>query len=231
MLKMNSIPEALLKVSSEIKFHCKNTGRSPDSVRLLAVSKTKPIALIQEAFNVGQREFGESYVQEAVKKIEAYRPPGIVWHFIGPIQSNKTRLLARYFDWVHSLDRFKIAERLSDQRAPEQGSLNVCIQVNIDEEPSKSGVTLSELPGLAHSINALPNLQLRGLMTVPAKHQTLAEQRQPFAKLFEAYEQLRKEGIPMDTLSMGMSHDLEAAILEGATLVRVGTAIFGPRGN
>lgn len=207
-------------------------GRTPDDARLLAVSKTKPAAMVREAHRLGQRDFGENYVQEALdKQAELADLDDIVWHFIGPLQSNKTREVAEHFAWLHSLDRDKIARRLDRQRPEGLAPLNVCLQVNVSGEASKSGVSLAELPALAEAVMALPRLRLRGLMAIPAPAETLAEQRVPFARLREALATLR-ERFPeaeFDTLSMGMSGDLEAAVLEGATLVRLGTAIFGER--
>lgn len=207
-------------------------GRPATDARLLAVSKTKPAALIREAWHLGQREFGENYVQEALaKQVELADLDDIVWHFTGPLQSNKTREVAEHFAWVHSVDREKIARRLSDQRPEGLPPLDICLQVNISAEPSKSGASLAELPAFAEAVLALPRLRLRGLMAIPAPGEGMDAQREPFARLREALEELqaRFPEAPLDTLSMGMTNDLEAAILEGATLVRVGTAIFGER--
>lgn len=207
-------------------------GRPPGSARLLAVSKTKPAAMIREAWQLGQREFGENYVQEALdKQAELADLDDIVWHFIGPLQSNKTRDVAEHFSWVHGVDREKIARRLNDQRPAALPPLEVCLQVNISDEASKSGIGLEALPALAEAVLAMPRLRLRGLMTIPAPAEGLAEQRAPFARLREALEALRARHpeARLDTLSMGMTADLEAAVLEGATLVRLGTAIFGAR--
>ncbi|MBB3233095.1 YggS family pyridoxal phosphate-dependent enzyme [Halomonas stenophila] len=209
-----------------------DAGRAPGAARLLAVSKTKPAALIREAWQLGQREFGENYVQEALdKQAELADLDDIVWHFIGPLQSNKSRDVAARFAWVHSVDREKIARRLNDQRPPGLAPLNVCLQVNISGEASKAGVRLEELPALAEAVRAMPRLALRGLMAIPAPADTPAAQRAPFARLREALEALRARfpDADLDTLSMGMSGDLEAAVQEGATLVRLGTAIFGER--
>ncbi|MCE8013350.1 YggS family pyridoxal phosphate-dependent enzyme [Billgrantia desiderata] len=206
--------------------------RAPDAARLLAVSKTKPADMIRAAWQLGQREFGENYVQEALEKqTELADLKGIVWHFIGPLQANKTRAVAEHFDWVHSVDREKIARRLNDQRPEALGPLEVCLQVNVSDEASKSGVAFDELESLAQAVVSLPRLRLRGLMAIPAPAATMAAQRAPLARLRQALEALRKRfpEAPLDTLSMGMSDDLEAAILEGATLVRLGTAIFGAR--
>lgn len=209
-----------------------DAGRAPDAARLLAVSKTQPAPLIREAWRFGQREFGENYVQEALdKQAELADLDDIVWHFIGPLQSNKSRDVAARFAWVHSVDRAKIARRLNDQRPAGLAPLNVCLQVNISGEASKSGVTLEELPALAEAVLAMPRLALRGLMAIPAPADTPAAQRAPFTRLREALEALRARfpDAGLDTLSMDMSGDLEAAVQEGATLVRLGTAIFGER--
>ncbi len=207
-------------------------GRAQDAATLLAVSKTKPAAMIRLAWKLGQREFGENYLQEALEKqTELADLEGIVWHFIGPLQSNKTRSVAEHFDWVHSVDRLKIAKRLSEQRPTHLAPLNICLQVNISREESKAGVLPEELEELAKEVAALPNLHLRGLMAIPAPAEGVDAQRQPLAALREALTALQSSlpNAPLDTLSMGMSDDLEAAVLEGATLVRLGTAIFGAR--
>ncbi|MDQ7735400.1 YggS family pyridoxal phosphate-dependent enzyme [Halomonas sp. SpR1] len=207
-------------------------GRAQDAAKLLAVSKTKPAAMIRQAWQLGQREFGENYLQEALEKqTELADLDGIVWHFIGPLQSNKTRSVAEHFDWVHSVDRLKIAKRLSEQRPAHLAPLNICLQVNISREESKAGVLPEELEALADEVATLPNLHLRGLMAIPAPAEGIEAQRQPLAALREALAALqsRLPNAPLDTLSMGMSDDLEAAVLEGATLVRLGTAIFGAR--
>lgn len=198
----------------------------------MAVSKTKPAGMVRDAWHLGQRDFGENYVQEALdKQAELAELDDIVWHFIGPLQSNKTRTVAEHFTWVHSVDREKIARRLSDQRPAELGPLDICLQVNISDEPSKAGVTLDALPDLAAAVLEMPNLRLRGLMAIPAPAEDMEAQRAPFARLREALEALKARfpDAPLDTLSMGMTADLEAAVLEGATLVRLGTAIFGAR--
>jgi pyridoxal phosphate enzyme (YggS family) len=203
--------------------------RKPDSILLLAVSKKKPASDIRQAWELGQRDFGENYLQEALQKMEELKDLDITWHFIGAIQSNKTRNIAEAFDWAHCIDRAKIARRLSAQRPPDMEPLNVCIQVNIDHESSKAGIELVELPELANEIHQLPGIRLRGLMTIPAPQESFALQRAAFAKLATALESLRQQGIDCDTLSMGMTQDMEAAIAEGSTLVRIGTAIFGER--
>lgn len=204
-------------------------GRAPDGARLVAVSKTVPAARLREVFACGQRAFGESYVQEALAKQEALADLPIEWHFIGPLQSNKTRPVAERFAWVHSVDRLRIAERLSAQRPADLPPLNVCLQVNIDREATKSGVAPEEVSDLAQAVARLPRLALRGLMAIPAPATDPATQREAFRRVRALFEMLRAEGLPLDTLSMGMSDDLEAAVLEGATLVRVGSAIFGAR--
>ncbi|QJQ96491.1 MULTISPECIES: YggS family pyridoxal phosphate-dependent enzyme [Halomonadaceae] len=207
-------------------------GRPADGAELLAVSKTKPADMIRQAYHQGQRAFGESYLQEALEKQQALAELGnIVWHFIGPLQSNKTRAVAEHFTWVHSVDREKIAKRLAEQRPAHLPALNVCLQVNISNEPSKAGVALEALDALADSVMALPNLTLRGLMAIPEPQSDPVRQRLPFAQLRQALATLktRHPQAPLDTLSMGMSDDLEAAVMEGATLVRLGTALFGAR--
>lgn len=202
--------------------------RPPNSVKLLAVSKTRPIEDIETAHAAGQKHFGESYVQEAIEKI-ALSKSDLHWHFIGPIQKNKTRLIAENFQWVHSIDRLIIAKRLNDQRPKALDPLQICIQVNIDNETSKAGVTLDEVEHLATELSKLEHVKLRGLMAIPQASNDLNEQRNSFANLRKKLEQLIQLGFELDTLSMGMSNDLEAAIAEGATIVRVGTAIFGQR--
>lgn len=224
-----SIPANLQRVRNRIDQAARAAGRDPSDVALLAVSKTHPPAAVRTAFAAGQALFGESYLQEALRKIEALADLDIEWHFIGPIQSNKTKDIARHFDWVHGIDRLKIAERLSAQRPPELGPLNVCIQVNVSGEASKAGVRAAQLPELAGAVAALAGLRLRGLMTIPAPQDDADAQRASFRQLRLARDRLAESHFALDTLSMGMSDDLEAAIMEGATIVRVGTAIFGPR--
>lgn len=204
-------------------------GRDAAEVRLLAVSKTWPADSVREAAAAGQRAFGENYVQEGAEKVDALAGLGLEWHFIGPLQSNKTRLVANRFVWVHSIDRLKIAERLSAQRDAHLPPLELCIQVNVSGEASKSGVAPGELPELAHAVAGLPRLRLRGLMAIPEPTSDVALQRARFATLRQLRDQLNADGLALDTLSMGMSDDLEAAIAEGSTMVRVGTAIFGSR--
>jgi pyridoxal phosphate enzyme (YggS family) len=198
-------------------------------VQLLAVSKTFPAEAVREAYAAGQTAFGENYLQEALDKIETLRDLPLEWHFIGPIQSNKTRPIAEHFAWVHSVDRLKVAERLSAQRPAHLPPLNVCLQVNVSGEESKSGVAPEEVETLAVQVAALPHLKLRGLMSIPAPASGEAAQRLPFARMREIFQYLNRHGMALDTLSMGMSHDYPAAIMEGATIVRIGTAIFGAR--
>lgn len=203
--------------------------RDPGAVRLLAVSKTFPAEAVREAYRAGQHAFGENYVQEAEDKIQALHDLPLEWHFIGPIQSNKTRDIAQHFAWVHGVDRLKIAERLSAQRPAHLPPLNICLQVNVSGEDSKSGVAPGEVEALAVQVAQLPNLRLRGLMAIPAPADDPVIQRLPFARMRALLQQLNSCGLQLDTLSMGMSHDYPAAIAEGATIVRIGTAIFGAR--
>lgn len=226
---MSAILSNLQAVRARIAKAAIAAGRHPESVQLLAVSKTWPLACILEAAAAGQNAFGENYVQEGVDKVIAAVDHKLTWHFIGPLQSNKTRLVAEHFAWVHSIERLKIAERLSAQRPPTLPPLQVCVQINVSGEASKSGCAPDEALKLCQAISALPGLQLRGLMAIPEAADDYAAQCAPFRQLREIYEHLRTAGLPLDTLSMGMSHDLEAAIAEGATLVRIGTAIFGER--
>ena len=229
---MSLIPQNLQAIATTIVAAAQESGRPAESVQLLAVSKTFGADAVLEAVAAGQRAFGENYLQEGVDKIKAVQEagaPALEWHFIGPIQSNKTRPIAEHFDWVHTVEREKIAQRLSEQRPAGLAPLQICLQVNISGEASKSGVTPQELSALAHKVAALPNLTLRGLMAIPEPVEDYAQQRAAFAALRALYEQLRAEGLALDTLSMGMSADLRAAIVEGATIVRVGSAIFGSR--
>lgn len=229
---MNKIDDNLHKVIARLHSAAQVAGRQAGEVALIAVSKTQaPSALIQ-AYNAGQRRFGENYVQEALEKRAALSHlADVEWHFIGPIQSNKTRAIAENFDWVHTIDREKIARRLSEQRPADLPPLNVCLQVNLDEENTKAGVNLADVQDLALAVSQLPHLRLRGLMAIPAPRTHPEDQRQAFARLRLALEalKLRPELRDLDSLSMGMSGDMEAAIAEGATLVRVGTDIFGAR--
>lgn len=226
---MSAIAINLQAVRQRIAAAAGAVGREVSSVRLLAVSKTVAPPAVAEAIDAGQLAFGENYVQEALDKIPALAERHAEWHFIGPLQSNKTRQVAEHFAWAHSIERLKIAERLSAQRPADLPPLQVCVQVNVSGEASKSGCAPGEAGTLCRAVAALPGLRLRGLMAVPAPAEDFAAQRRPFAQLRELFENLRNEGLDLDTLSMGMSHDLEAAIAEGATLVRIGTAIFGER--
>ena len=226
---MTTIASNLQAVRNAIAAAAAGAGRVPDDIVLLAVSKTFPPKAIREAYHAGQAAFGESYVQEALGKIAALHDLPIEWHFIGPIQSNKTRAIAENFAWAHSVDRLKIAERLSAQRPQNLPPLNVCLQVNVSGEGSKSGVAPDEVAGLAQAVAQLPQLRLRGLMAIPAPSDDVAAKRVPLGQLRELRGQLNRQGLSLDTLSMGMSHDFAAAIAEGATMVRVGSAIFGLR--
>jgi len=226
---MQNIAQNLAGIRAKLESSAGRHGRSAGSITLLAVSKSQPAEAIRAAAACGQREFGESYAQEAIAKMEQLTDLPLTWHFIGPVQSNKTRLIARYFHWVHSVDRDKIARRLAESRAPASGPLNVCLQVNISGESTKSGVAPAAVDELARQIAALPGLRLRGLMTIPEPVSTLAEQRAGFRRLREIFTRLQQGGLNLDTLSMGTTSDLEAAIAEGATMVRIGTGIFGAR--
>ncbi|MCP4980662.1 MAG: YggS family pyridoxal phosphate-dependent enzyme [Gammaproteobacteria bacterium] len=226
---MQKIEKNLNHIRTQIITAAEACDRNPDSILLLAVSKRKPASDIRRAWELGQKDFGENYLQEAQQKIEELKDLDICWHFIGAIQSNKTRNIAETFDWAHCIDRVKIAQRLSEQRPAHLPPLNVCIQVNIDHESSKAGIDLTELPELASTIYQLPGIRLRGLMTIPAPQETEAAQRVAFAHLADALVSLQQQGIDCDTLSMGMTQDMPAAIAEGSTLVRIGTAIFGER--
>jgi len=226
---MGSIADNLQQVRARIRAAAIRAGRDPDSVGLLAVSKTFGAAAVRAAWNAGQREFGESYVQEAIDKISMLQDLPVQWHFIGPLQSNKTRAVAEGFDWVHSVSSLKIAQRLSAQRPENRSPLSVCLQLNVSAEATKAGVSEAELPPLARAVAALPRLRLRGLMCIPAPVTGFEAQRPAFARLARMRERLAADGLVLDTLSMGMSDDLEAAIAEGATWVRVGTAVFGTR--
>lgn len=225
----NSITHNITQLQGRINAAEKKFHRIPGIVQLIAVSKTRPANELRNAAAAGIKDFGENYLQEALEKQQALDDLRLIWHFIGPIQSNKTADIAAHFDWVHSVDRLKIARRLNDQRPAELPHLNICIQVNISNETTKSGISLSELPELAAQLTQLPRLKLRGLMAIPAPTQDEAQLRADFARLRIALEQLNQQGFTLDTLSMGMSDDLECAIAEGSTMVRIGTAIFGPR--
>ena len=225
---MTDSKSPLVQVNTQINAFCEQSGRASDCVQLLAVSKTRTADEVARLADQGQRHFGENYLQEALDKIAALQGKELVWHFIGPIQSNKTRDIAAHFDWVHSVDRLKVARRLSDQRPTGLAPLNVCIQVNVDDEDSKSGIPLDEVPALAEQIAALPNLRLRGLMAIPRANSEDSS-RGAFRQLAMTLSQLRNTMPSLDTLSMGMSADFGVAIEEGATIVRVSTALFGPR--
>jgi hypothetical protein len=224
-----SLADNLQHVRLRIAEAARRHGRDPAAIRLLAVSKTQPAAQVREAFAAGQSEFGENYVQEALEKMAALADLPLTWHFIGPIQSNKTRAIAEHFAWVHSIDRIRIAERLSRQRPAGLAPLDACIEVNISQEPGKRGVAPEAVLPLARAVADMPGLRLRGLMAIPAPVMDFDAQRAAFGQMRRLFESLRAAGLALDTLSMGMSADLEAAIAEGATLVRVGTAIFGER--
>ncbi len=228
---MREIPTAknITIVQDRIRRASQNCGRDAAEITLLGVGKTRPASAIRAAFEAGLDQFGENYLQEALDKIAALSDLPLTWHFIGPVQSNKTRPIAEHFHWIHSVDRLKIARRLSEQRPHELHPLQVCLQVNISGEESKSGVTPAELPELAAAVAELPGLTLRGLMAIPEASDDPERQRAPFAALRREFERLQSRHPTLDTLSMGMSADLEAAIAEGSTLVRVGTDIFGPR--
>jgi len=223
-------PAALQTVRARVARAAAAAGRTPDSVRLLAVSKLQPVSMIRQAAAAGQADFGENYVQEGCDKVAALADvPGLVWHFIGQLQGNKTREVAEHFHWVHTVDRSRVAERLSAQRPAHLPPLQVLLQVRLADEPGKGGIAPSAVAALAATVAALPRLRLRGLMCIPPPATGLELQRKPFRELRELLRSLQATGLDLDTLSMGMSDDLEAAILEGATIVRVGTAIFGPR--
>ncbi len=226
---MTTIISALQAVKQRIECAAMQAGRVPRDIRLLAVSKTFSAEAVREAFLAGQTAFGESYVQEAVDKIATLADLPLEWHFIGPLQSNKTRLVAEHFNWVHSVDRAKIADRLSSARPAALPPLQVCLEVNVSGEASKSGVAPQDLEALAAHVRALPRLQLRGLMAIPAATDDPGIQRQQFRAVRDLLDQLNHKNFRLDTLSMGMSNDLEAAITEGATIVRIGAAIFGAR--
>lgn len=232
---MLKIPTHLAQVNERIRRALEHSGRPADGARLLAVSKTRPAADIRSAFAAGQCSFGENYLQEALEKQQQLKDLDVEWHFIGPVQSNKTRAIAENFDWVHSVDRAKIAVRLNDQRPAELPPLNICLQVNLDREATKSGVLPEELDALLASLNDLPRIRVRGFMAIPAPRDDVEQQRlalQPLAdklQQLQADDRIRQQHPQLDTLSMGMSGDLEAAIAAGSTLVRVGTDIFGQR--
>ena len=226
---MSAIASNLQAVRARIDNAALAAGRSPEGIALLAVGKTWPAACIREAAAAGQRAFGENYVREGLDKIAATADLDLEWHFIGPLQSNKTRPVAERFAWVHSIDRLKVAERLSAQRPAGLPPLQVCVQVNISGEASKSGCAPEDAEALCRAVAALPRLRLRGLMAIPEPAADAAGQRAPLHRVNSLFERIRADGLALDTLSMGMSHDLEAAVAEGATIVRIGTAIFGER--
>ena len=226
---METIAERLKSIQQTVEQSTLDAHRPPNSTKLLAVSKTKPVSDIVQAYEVGQRLFAENYVQEGVEKIHALQKlDDIEWHFIGPLQSNKTRLVAENFDWVHTIDRLKIANRLSAQVNPEK-ILNVCIQINIDEDENKAGIAANQLQEFASNIAVLPNLRLRGIMTIPKANQPKSRLNDSFAKMRRLYTQLQAEHSTVDTLSLGMSADMNCAINHGSTMVRIGSAIFGSR--
>lgn len=230
---MSSISDNLQAVHERIATAARAVSRRPQDIVLLAVSKTFGADAVLEAAQAGQREFGENYLQEALDKMDAVRELrpdlALAWHFIGPIQSNKTRPIAERFDWAHSVEREKIAQRLSDQRPDHLPPLNICLQINISGEASKSGARPEDVAELAQAIARMPRLKLRGLMAIPEPEPDLERQRVPLRRLRQLYDQLNEQGLALDTLSMGMSSDLDAAVAEGATIVRIGTAIFGQR--
>lgn len=222
-----TIAQRIRVIQNQIADYCRACDRSPETVLLLAVSKTKPAADIATAYQTGLRHFGENYCQEALFKQQTLGAYDITWHFIGPIQSNKTKLIAQHFSWVHSVDSLRIAKRLSEQRPDNLPPLNICLQVNVSGEQSKSGIDLAELPELCAVVTALPRLKLRGVMAIPAPQQYYEQQRQPYKTLVQAVADLKQPAL--DAFSFGMTDDLQAAITEGATIVRIGTALFGNR--
>ena len=230
---MNTVQDNLLNIKNEIAKIAKKCERDPNTIKLIAVSKTKPVEQVIEAINAGQLAFGENYVQEGVEKIQYFEKNmpnnDLIWHFIGPLQSNKSKLVAEHFDWMHTIDRLKIAQRLNDQRPKDMAKLNVLIQVNISQEASKSGVKPEEVADLVKQIVILPNLNLRGLMAIPEIENDYDKQLNVFTKMQQLLQSLQKDYPFMDTLSMGMSGDMQAAIVAGSTMVRIGTAIFGAR--
>ncbi|MEE8220551.1 MAG: YggS family pyridoxal phosphate-dependent enzyme [Woeseiaceae bacterium] len=226
---MIRVTENFRKIQDLLAQAAANAGRSREEIRLLAVSKEKPVECVLEAASAGQRDFGENFVQEGLKKMDEAGRDDLIWHFIGHLQANKTRPVAERFHWVHTVDRLKIAERLSRQRPVYANDLNICIQVNIDEEAAKAGVPAAEVLQLAQAVSELRGLRFRGLMCIPAVRQGFEEQRKPFAQMRMLADSLRESGINTDTLSIGMTADYVAAIHEGATIVRIGTALFGAR--
>lgn len=226
---MIRVTENLALIRDLLATAAADAGRDPASVRLLAVSKRQPVSAIYDAAAAGQIDFGENQVLEGLEKIKTVADSSLQWHFIGHLQTNKTKAVAEHFDWVHSIDRLKTVERLSLQRPASLDDLNICLQINVDDEPSKSGIAVTDAADLARRVVDLPRIRLRGLMCLPAIRDDFESQRKPFARLRHLADQLRAGGIPTDTLSMGMSGDYRAAIFEGATIVRIGTAVFGPR--
>ena len=226
---MIRVTENLALIRNLLATAATEVGRDSDSISLLAVSKKQPLEKILEAAAAGQRDFGENFVQEGLDKLQATSSADLAWHLIGHLQSNKTRVVAEYFDWVHTIDKLKTATRLGQQRPAHRPPLNICLQVNIDDEPGKSGVRVNDVRALAVACAELPGIRLRGLMCLPAIREGFAAQREPFARLRQIQEDLQLEGLSLDTLSMGMSGDFRAAIVEGATIVRIGTALFGER--
>lgn len=226
---MSEISERYHQVRQQIQAAAEQCGRSPDGIELLAVSKRKPIEDIEAMYALGQKAFGENYLQEALLKIKAIQHNDVIWHFIGHIQSNKTKEIALHFDWVHGIEKAKHASQLDKHRAILGKPLQACIQVNITGEASKGGVTIEQLPELANHISQLENIQLRGLMTMPDPNTPAEEQKAVFTRLRECKEQLQQQGLTLDTLSMGMSGDMNDAICEGSTMIRIGTALFGKR--
>jgi pyridoxal phosphate enzyme (YggS family) len=223
------VTENLALIRNLLATAATEADRDPDSISLLAVSKKQPLEKIVEAAAAGQRDFGENFVQEGLDKMQASSNADLTWHLIGHLQSNKTRVVAEYFDWVHTIDKLKTAKRLSQQRPAHLSPLNICLQVNIDDEPGKSGVSVNAVRALAVACAELPGIRLRGLMCLPAIREDFAAQREPFARLRRIQEEMQPEDLSLDTLSMGMSGDFRAAIFEGATIVRIGTALFGER--
>ncbi len=226
---MIRVTENFRKIQDLLAKAATEAGRNPDEIRLLAVTKRKPVASVLDAASAGQRDFGENFVQEGLKKMDEADRDDLIWHFVGHLQTNKTKPVAERFHWVHTVDRLRIAERLSRQRPHYAGDLNICIQVNIDDETAKAGVAPADTPELAQAVSELPGLRLRGLMCLPGIRQNFMEQRRPFAEMRVLKASLEESGINLDTLSMGMTADYRAAIHEGATIVRIGTALFGAR--
>ena len=226
---MIRVTENLALIRNLLTTAATEADRDPDGISLLAVSKKQPLEKIVEAATAGQRDFGENFVQEGLDKMQASSSADLTWHLIGHLQSNKTRVVAEYFDWVHTIDKLKTAKRLSQQRPAHLPPLNICLQVNVDDEPGKSGVSVNAVRALAVACADLPGIRLRGLMCLPAIREGFTAQREPFARLRRIKEDLQPEGLSLDTLSMGMSGDFRAAIFEGATIVRIGTALFGER--